>query len=79
MIQLDIDEAKLKLTELIKLVEKGELVTITKNTVPVADLIQSASRRKQQTADAIDAIKNLQIRNRINQEWFKEMLLRGRR
>jgi len=79
MIEIGIYEAKTKLAELLKQVENGELVTITNRGVPVADLVPSASRKVQQTIDAIAAIKSLQKPNSITEEQFKEMRLRGRR
>ena len=36
-----VDEAKEKLPELIKLVERGEFITITRGEIPVADLMPS--------------------------------------
>lgn len=79
MIEIGIYEAKTKLAELLKQVEKGELVTITNRGVPVADLVPSASRVAQQTSDAIAAIKTLRTPNGINQAEFIAMKIRGRR
>jgi prevent-host-death family protein len=79
MLEIGIYEAKTKLAELLKQVEKGELVTITNRGVPVADLVPSASRVSQQTDDAIVAIKTMRKPNGIDQIQFNEMRLRGRR
>ena len=71
-------EAKTKLAELIKQVQRGEQVTITNRGEPVVDLVPSASRIAQQTVDAIKAIKAMRVGN-INQKEFDEMRLKGRR
>jgi prevent-host-death family protein len=79
MLSIGIYEAKTKLADLLKQVEKGELVTITNRGVPVADLVPSASRVAQQTSDAINAIKAMQKPSGIDQTQFNEMRLRGRK
>jgi prevent-host-death family protein len=71
-------EAKTKLPDLIKQVQKGERVTITNRGEPVADLVPSASRAGQQTMEAIEAIKAMRT-GTIDQSEFVEMRLRGRR
>ncbi|MET3107766.1 prevent-host-death family protein [Oxalobacteraceae bacterium GrIS 2.11] len=79
MIEIGIYEAKTKLADLLKQVERGELVTITNRGKPVADLVPSASRLAQQTSDAIAAIKAMRKPNSIDQTQFDEMRQRGRR
>lgn len=71
-------EAKTKLPDLIKQVQRGERVTITNRGEPVADLVPSASRVEQQTMEAIEAIKAMRT-GTINQAQFVEMRQRGRR
>ena len=71
-------EAKTKLPDLIKQVQQGERVTITNRGQPVADLVPSASRAAQQTAEAIAAIKAMRSGS-IDQEQFSQMRKRGRR
>lgn len=78
MREYGIYEAKTKLPDLIKQVQRGERVTITNRGEPVADLVPSASRAAQQTRAAIIAIKTMRSA-RINQEQFSEMRQRGRR
>ena len=73
MIEIGIYEAKTKLAELLKQVEKGEFITITNRGIPVADLLPSASRVAQQTSDAIAAIKTLRKPDSINQTQFDEI------
>lgn len=78
MREVGVYEAKTKLPELIKLVQYGELITITNRGEPVADIVPSARRAVQQTHNAIAAIKAMR-KGSINQVQFKEMRLRGRR
>jgi antitoxin (DNA-binding transcriptional repressor) of toxin-antitoxin stability system len=42
--EVSVEEAREKLPELITLVERGELITITRDEIPVADLILSLER-----------------------------------
>ncbi|MFA7241067.1 MAG: type II toxin-antitoxin system prevent-host-death family antitoxin [Sulfuricellaceae bacterium] len=71
-------EAKTKLPELIKQVQRGERVTITNRGEPVADLVPSSRRAAQQTLEAIEAIKAMRT-GAMDQAQFVEMRLRGRR
>jgi hypothetical protein len=41
-----VEEAREKLPELIGLVERGELITITRDGIPVADLVRSKAESK---------------------------------
>jgi antitoxin (DNA-binding transcriptional repressor) of toxin-antitoxin stability system len=43
--QVGLEEASEKLSELISLVERGEFITITRDEVPVADLMPSLERK----------------------------------
>ena len=44
--QVSVEEAREKLPELITLVERGELLTITRDEIPVADLAPSKAESK---------------------------------
>src|SRR6516225_11939478 len=44
--QVSVEEAREKLPELIGLVERGELITITRDEIPVADLVRSKAESK---------------------------------
>ncbi|MEI8385624.1 MAG: type II toxin-antitoxin system prevent-host-death family antitoxin [Nitrosomonadaceae bacterium] len=78
MREYGIYEAKTRLPDLIRQVQKGERVTITNRGEPVADLVPSASRTEHQTREAIAAIKAMRT-STVNQTQFTEMRLRGRR
>ena len=43
--QVSVEEAREKLPELIGLIERGELVTITRDGIPVADLAPSKAEK----------------------------------
>ena len=43
--QVSVEEAREKLPELITLVERGELITITRDEIPVADLVPSKAEK----------------------------------
>jgi len=81
MIEVGIYEAKTRLAELLKRVEKGELITITNRGVPVADLVPSAVLSTQKTVEAIAAIKAMAMAksHEMSHEQFNEMRKRGRR
>lgn len=78
MFEYGVYEAKTKLPDLIKQVQRGERVTITNRGEPVVDLVPSANRATQQTKEAIEAIKAMRL-GTIDQEKFLEMRARGRR
>jgi prevent-host-death family protein len=71
-------EAKTKLPDLIKQVQRGERITITNRGKPVVDLVPSTDRLVQQYAEAITAIKMMRV-GTIDQAELNEMRLRGRR
>lgn len=71
-------EAKTKLPDLIKQVQKGERVTITNRGKPVADLVPSARHAVRQAEEAILAIQAMRIVG-IDRKQFVEMRKRGRR
>ncbi len=78
MSEYGIREAKAKLPDLIKQMQLGEQITITRRGQSVADLIPSSNGTEQQTRAAITAIKALRT-GTINQETFKQMRQQGRR
>ena len=73
-------EAKTKLADLIKQVQRGERVTITNRGEPVAELVPSATRADRQAQDAIAAIKAMRAGTEtIDRSQFTELRHRGRR
>ncbi len=71
-------EAKTKLPDLIKQVQRGERITITNRGKPVVDLVPSTDRLAQQHVEAIAAIKMMRV-GTLDQAELNEMRLRGRR
>jgi prevent-host-death family protein len=57
-------EAKTRLNELLKRVQKGERLTITNRGIPVAELIPSASDERSRVAAAIATIKALRSKSK---------------
>jgi len=78
MREYGIYEAKTKLPDLIKQVQRGGRVTITNRGEPVADLVPSARRAEQQTREAIAAIKAARV-GTISSARLSQMRRRGRR
>lgn len=71
-------EAKTKLAELLKQVQRGERVTITNRGQPIAELVPSERVSGDLVREAITAIRSARA-GRISQSEFAEMRLRGRR
>lgn len=59
-------EAKTRLNELLKRVQRGERLTITNRGVPVAELIPSASGARARVVEAIARIKALRRKSKAN-------------
>jgi prevent-host-death family protein len=53
-------DAKTKLSEILRKVQKGQSFTITKHGKPVADVVPSRSTSHQRTLDAIEDILKIQ-------------------
>ena len=53
-------DAKTKLSEILRKVQKGKSFTITNHGKPVADIVPSRSTSHQRTLDAIDDILKIQ-------------------
>jgi prevent-host-death family protein len=77
----DIYEAKTRLNELLKRVQRGERLTITNRGVAVADLIPSASGERSRVAEAIATIKSLRSKStaRVSAAELKSFRETGRR
>ncbi len=78
MSQYGIYQAKSKLTELIKEVERGGVVTITNRGVPVANIVRTDAAIENQTRNAIVAIKRMRT-EKIDSATFNELRILGRK
>jgi antitoxin (DNA-binding transcriptional repressor) of toxin-antitoxin stability system len=78
MSEYGVYEAKTKLAELIKEVERGGTVTITNRGVPMVDLVLTKATVEHRTRDAILAIKRLRS-TKIDTASFNELRLQGRK
>jgi len=71
-------EAKTHLSELLRRVEKGESITITKYGVPIARLVPMAEEGKRDVADVIAAIQELRKGVTLGGLSIREMIEEGR-
>ena len=71
-------DAKTKLPEILRRVERGEAFTITNRGRPVADLIPSRSGDQQKAAVAIDNILNTK-KHRVTNNLLDELKTSGRK
>jgi len=71
-------EAKTHLSELLRRVEKGESITITRHGVPVARLVPMAGEGKRDVAEVIAAIKELRKGVTLGGLSIREMIEEGR-
>jgi prevent-host-death family protein len=78
MSEYGVYEAKTKLAELIKEVERGGTVTITNRGVPVASLVRTEAIVEHQTRNAIIAIKRMRTA-KIDTLIFNDLRLKGRK
>ncbi|MBT4160813.1 MAG: type II toxin-antitoxin system prevent-host-death family antitoxin [Gammaproteobacteria bacterium] len=72
-------DAKTKLPEILRRVEKGESFTITNRGRPIADLVPSRSAQSQQTKRAINNIREMDGKYTISDDAISELKSRGRR
>lgn len=72
-------EAKTHLPELLRRVEKGERITITKHGHPVAELIPASDERRRQVAEAIAGIEKLRKGRKLGDMTIRQMIDEGRR
>ena len=80
MREIQASEAKTHLPQLLDDVEHGETIIITRHGRPIARLVPDASRRKQETAAAVAAIKALRKGNgRISVQELLSLRDEGRR
>ena len=72
-------EAKTHLSELLRRVEKGESITITKYGVPIARLVPMVDEGKRDVAEVIAAIKELRKGVTLGGISIRELIEEGRR
>lgn len=73
-------EAKTKLAQILKLVENGERITITRRGVPIAEIIPAARRHsKAALLDTLAAINEFRKGRRVSRAELRQMIAEGRR
>jgi prevent-host-death family protein len=72
-------EAKTHLPELLRRVEKGERITITKHGHPVAELVPASDERRQRVSEAIAGLKEFSKGRRLDGVTIRELIDEGRR
>jgi prevent-host-death family protein len=73
-------EAKTHLSQLLDRVQHGEWITITRRGKPVARLVPVDAHDRQGVCDAISAIKQLRVGNRLGKDLSPRQLIEeGRR
>ena len=72
-------EAKTHLPELLRRVEKGERITITKHGHPVAELIPASDERRQRVSAAIAGLREFSKGRKLDGITIKELIEEGRR
>ncbi|RMD88381.1 MAG: type II toxin-antitoxin system prevent-host-death family antitoxin [Alphaproteobacteria bacterium] len=73
-------EAKTRLAALLKRVEAGETIEITRNGRPVAKLVPADPRRQEATRRALDRLRNLRRHTRLGPATrLRDLIEDGRR
>jgi len=72
-------EAKTHLPELLRRVEKGERITITKHGHPVAELVPASDERRRRVSEAIAGLKEFSKGRKLDGITIKELIEEGRR
>jgi prevent-host-death family protein len=72
-------EAKTHLPELLRRVEKGERITITKHGHPVAELVPASDERRQRVSEAIAGLKEFSEGRKLDGVTIRELIDEGRR
>ena len=72
-------EAKTHLSELLRRVEKGESITITKHGVPVARLVPVDQSRRREVDEAIAALTQFRKGHPLDGITIRELIEDGRR
>ena len=72
-------EAKTHLPELLRRVEKGERITITKHGHPVAELVPASDERRQRVAESIAKLEKLREGRKLGDMTIRQLIDEGRR
>lgn len=72
-------EAKTRLPELLRRVEKGERITITRHGHPVAELVPASDERRRRVSQAIAALEQFRKGRRLDGITVKQLIEEGRR
>ena len=72
-------EAKTKLSRLLKLVEQGETVVITRHDHPVAKLVPADGRRRPDFDKLVAAIGRIRGKTKPSPESMKDLISAGRK
>lgn len=72
-------DAKAKLSELLREVQRGQRYTITLRGRPVADLVPSDSAARQDIHAAIEAMRSIRKVRGVSEETVAEWIAEGRR
>jgi prevent-host-death family protein len=71
-------EAKTRLAELLRRVQSGESITITKHGVPVAKLVPIEELRRPDVSETITALLDFRKGNKLDGLSIREMIEQGR-
>ena len=72
-------EAKTHLPELLRRVEKGERITITRHGHPVAELVPAIDDRRRKVSEAIAGLDRLRKGRKLGDMTIRQMIDEGRR
>lgn len=72
-------EAKTHLPELLRRVEKGERITITRHGHPVAELVPASDERRRRVSEAIAGLEQFRKGRRLDGITIKQLIEEGRR
>ena len=72
-------EAKTHLPELLRRVEKGERITITKHGHPVAELIPASDERRRRVAESIAKLQDFSKGHKLDGMTIRQLIEEGRR
>jgi prevent-host-death family protein len=72
-------EAKTHLPELLRRVEKGERITITKHGHPVAELVPASDERRRRVAESIVKLEEFRKGHKLDGMTIRQLIDEGRR